>query len=766
MTSKDPENESGMTESEQNRVVVVSNRLPLTLRRAGSTWRTEYSSGGLATAMQPILRRTGGIWIGWHGDTSGQADEKRQAVISRWRDRDGYIAIDIPPETAHGFYDGFANQALWPLLHQFQTLVKLNPDDWQAYVDANTRFRDAILAELQPSDLVWIHDYQLMLLPRMLREAAPEANIGFFLHVPFPSSAVFRILPRRGELLEGLLGADYVAFHTYSYLQHFRESLLRALGIASEMDRVELGSRLVRLDALPIGIAPGEFTDLLLQDDTRKRLAELKERFKGGKIILSVDRLDYTKGIPERLRAFRKLLQRWPEMRGRVALIQVAVPSRERIPMYHQLRREVDELVGKVNGEFGSADWSPVIYLRRGIPKTELVALYAAADVAWVSPLRDGLNLVAKEYVACNEAGDGALVLSEFAGAAAEMGEAFLINPFDEDRTAEVVMQALSLPEEQRRERMRALARRVARNNVFAWGDRFVTNLADASRVRAERAYGEPKRVPIDELVGEFGSARRRLVMLDYDGTLVPFSSRPPDATPGAELLEVLDRLAAVEATTVAIISGRARGEIEEWFRPVPRLWLAAEHGAATRAPGSTEWEVRAGRYSSESRQRVHTVLEHFVDRTPGSFIEEKEFSVVWHYRMSDPEFGEWLANELVSNLGQMLADTELRAVHGNRMVEVRPIWANKGQVGELLLARERSEHPGDASHSFILAAGDDRTDEDLFAALPPEAWSVHVGTGRSLARFRVSGPSQMVAVLEGLAESYRASRVTAATTD
>jgi trehalose 6-phosphate synthase/phosphatase len=434
--------------------------------------------------------------------------------------------------------------------------------------------------------------------------------------------------------------------------------------------------------------------------------------------------------------------------------------------MYGQLRREVDELVGKVNGEFSSADWMPIIYLRRGIPKTELVALYAAAEVAWVSPLRDGLNLVAKEYIACHESGDGALVLSEFAGAAAEMGEALLINPFDEDRTAEVVMQALSLPEAQKKDRMRALARRVARNNVFAWGDRFVTNLAEAARARAERAYGEPTRVPISELVAEFSSSRRRLLMLDYDGTLAPFSGRPQDASPGQELLAVLDRLAAVEATTVAIISGRARGEIEEWFRQVPRLWLAAEHGAAIRAPGSHDWELRSGRYSSESRHRVLTVLEHFVDRTPGSFIEEKEFSLVWHYRMSDPEFGEWLANELVSNLGQMLADTEWRAVHGNRMVEVRPIWANKGQVSELLLARERSEHPGDDVGSFVLAAGDDRTDEDMFAELPSHAWSIHVGTGRSRARFRVAGPTQMVAVLEGLAVSYAASRVTAATRD
>ncbi|HEV2708006.1 MAG TPA: bifunctional alpha,alpha-trehalose-phosphate synthase (UDP-forming)/trehalose-phosphatase, partial [Pyrinomonadaceae bacterium] len=641
-------------------------------------------------------------------------------------------------------------QTLWPLFHQFPTLVNFAPEHWRAYREANERFCETLLAHLRDDDVVWIHDYQLMLLPQMLRERAPQARIGFFLHIPFPSSSIFRLLPRRAEILRGLLGADYVAFHTYSYLQNFRASALRVLGVESRMDAVEDASgRLVRLDALPIGIAPADFTDLLDKDEeTRKRLDSLRARYSDRRILLGVDRLDYTKGIPERLRTFRRLLRDAPHLKGRVVLIQVAVPSREVIPMYQELRQEVDELVGKINGEFSTPDWSPVVYLRRGLPRAELVALYAAADLAWVTPLRDGLNLVAKEYVACQREGAGVLVLSEFAGAAAEMGEAFLVNPYDEEQTAEAIARALSLPEDERRERMTALHKRVLRNNVFAWGERFLANLASAAEARAARPPEEPRPLPFDEAVAAFRTARRRRLLLDYDGTLVPYTRRPQDAVPTESLISLLARLAAQPANTVAVVSGRSRDVLERWLGGVRGLWLAAEHGATMRPPDAREWELFRPGSTDDWKERVRPVLEHFVDRTPGSLIEEKEFSVVWHYRMADLEFGEWLANELVSTLEQMLAETDLRAFRGRKIVEVKPLWANKGEV----LAR-LAEHDAGAP-AFCLAAGDDRTDEDLFARLPPDAWTIHVGGNRTRAKFYLSNPEEMRALLDALAHA------------
>ncbi|MFN2595804.1 MAG: bifunctional alpha,alpha-trehalose-phosphate synthase (UDP-forming)/trehalose-phosphatase [Pyrinomonadaceae bacterium] len=734
-------------ENNESRLVVVSNRLPFTLKRAGDGWRTERSAGGLATAMEPILKASRGLWVGWSGDSSGTDDPKRQAVLARWEERHGYHSVELPAEMARGFYEGYSNQTIWPLFHYFPAILKFAPEDWRAYCEANLRFRDALLKVLRPGDLVWIHDYQLMMLPRFLRADLPEARIGFFLHIPFPSASVFRLLPRREELLQGLLGADYLAFHTYGYLQNFRASTLRVLGLDSHMDRIEVGGRTARLEALPIGIAPDEFTKLLDDKETKRRLAEMRERFKDRHLLLSVDRLDYTKGIPERLHTFRRLLSTHPNLRGRVVLVQVAVPSREQVPMYNRLRHDVDKLVGRINGEFSTPDWTPVVYIRRNIPRPELVALYAAADLAWVTPLRDGLNLVAKEYVACQKDGAGVLVLSEFAGAAAEMGEAFLVNPYDEEKTAETIARSLSLPESERRERMAALYRRVERNNVFDWSRRFVENLRAAAESRAERGGESPRELPVEQFVNSYREARARRLMLDYDGTLVAYANRPREAVPPPDLAPLLARLASNPANVVALVSGRSRRDLEEWFGDAEGLWLAAEHGAIMRSPKTRTWELYRANYSDSWKSQIVPVLEHFVNRTPGSLIEEKEFSLVWHYRMSDPVFGEWLANELVATLEGMLSETELRAYRGNKTVEVKLLWANKGEV----LARLSSAAPDPA---FCLAAGDDRTDEDLFARLPEDAWTIHVGTSRTRAKFFVPTHAEMRALLQRLAEA------------
>ncbi|MGH8501037.1 MAG: bifunctional alpha,alpha-trehalose-phosphate synthase (UDP-forming)/trehalose-phosphatase [Gammaproteobacteria bacterium] len=728
------------------RLIVVSNRMPFTLKRADGQWQAEHSSGGLATAMEPLLAQSRGIWVGWSGDSSDLDNPQRKALLDHWAEREGCFAVELPPDVAYGFYEGYSNQTLWPLLHHFPSLLKFNPEYWKAYVEANQRYRDVILEHLKPDDLIWIHDYHLLLLPHMVREAAPHARIGFFLHTPFPSSAIFRLLPRREELLQGLLGADYLAFHTHAYLQNFRNSVLRILGFDSRMDRVQCGDRGVRLDALPIGIAPKGFSDLLDKDEeTKRHLAHLRERFADRRILLAVDRLDYTKGIPERMRTFGRLLRQAPALRGRGVLIQIAVPSREDIPMYKELRHEVDELVGKINGEFSTPDWTPIIYIRRNIPRAELTALYAAAELAWVTPLCDGLNLVAKEYIACQEGQAGGLILSEFAGAAAEMGEAFLVNPYDEERTAESIEHALSLPDDQRRERIAALHKRVVRNDVFKWGARFLSNLSDAAASREAHPSAKPTPLPIADLIDSYRQAQRRHLLLDYDGTLVPFAKRPQDAAPVPELPPLLEKLASDKANTVVIISGRSRDDLEGWLGDVPGLWLAAEHGAIMRSPDTMAWEHSRENYTDRWKKRVLGVLEHFVDRTPGSLIEEKECALVWHYRMADPVFGAWLANELVATLEQLLAETELRAFSGERIVEVKPVWANKG---ELLTRLEHLPTP-----DFCLAAGDDRTDEDLFARLPDDAWTIHVGDKDSRARFCLPDPAAMRGLLDRFVE-------------
>lgn len=735
--------------NENSRLVVVSNRLPLTLKREDDQWKTKKSAGGLATAMDPILSRTGGVWIGWSGDTTGIQDDERQEILTEWREEENCVAVGLPPEIIEGFYEGFSNQTLWFLFHHFPALVNFETEDWQAYVRANELFRDVILENLRPNDLIWIHDYQLMLLPQLVREAAPDARIGFFLHIPFPSSDVFRILPHREEVLRGLLGADYIAFHTHRYLQNFRSSLLRIIGMQSQMDRIIIGNRQIRLEAQPIGIAPQEFTDVLKEPGTVKLMKEIRRQHKGLKILLGVDRIDYTKGIPHRLRAYRKLLKMSPEMRGKVVFIQVAVPSRERIPMYQDLQQEVDELVGQINGEFGKSGWSPIIYMRRNLPREELVALYATADACLVTPLRDGLNLVSKEYVACKPDGNGVLVLSEFAGAAAEMGEALQINPYDDERTAQTIEKALNLSQQERRERMSALFRRVTHNNVFAWGERFVFNLKESISLRSYNSTEKPEQLPSKAVANAFRKAQNRLLLLDYDGTLVPFANRPQDAVPPKNLLSLLKKLGNNPDATVTIVSGRSAADLEKWFGNISNFWLAAEHGAVIRSPETKTWESLHKNNSDEWKDKVFPVLEHFANRTPGSFIEEKEYSLVWHYRMSDPEFGEWLANELASTLDQLLADTQLRAVQGHKTVEVKLMWASKAEVLTYMLQNQ-------PSFDFVLAAGDDTTDEDLFAQMTPEMWTIHVGSNNSRARYCLADYREMRKLLEKLGKEVK----------
>ena len=733
-------------------LIVVSNRLPLTLQKTEEGWRTVRSSGGLASAMNPLLAKTSGDWIGWAGDIEPDEGEERRAILAEWAEKDHCFAVNLPTDVAAGFYEGYANQTLWPVFHNFLSQLKFDAKDWHAYVEANQVFCDAVVSRYRPNDLIWVHDYHLMLLPQMLRERLPDAAVGFFLHIPFPSSEIFPVLPRREELLEGLLGADLLAFQTHGHLQQFRAALLRVLGMESKISEVELGNRPVRLEALPIGIAPQEFTSLLNSDEqTAQQYAEWVERYRGRKVLLAVDRLDYTKGVPERLRAYAQLLRTSPELKEKVVLIQIAVPTREAIDTYQDLRTEVNRLVGEINGQLSTPKWTPLVYINRSIERSELVGLYKLADVCWVGSLRDGMNLVAKEYVASKAEGDGVLVLSEFAGAAAEMGEALLINSYDEERTAATIQRALALDEQERRLRMVALHNRVLRNNVFHWGERFLASLEEAVSERGRYIDTQPQRLNPAKIRDAYLQAKRRLMVIDYDGTLVPFARRPQQAVPPPSVLDLLRALASELSNRVALLSGRSAQNLERWFGTVPQLCLMAEHGAEIKPPSADVWEPLRPQQSTDWKATVMPILEHFVDRTPGSFVEEKKYALVWHYRMAEPEFGEWLANELVSMLEAMLAETELRAFRGEKVVEVKPAWANKGEAVERLL-RDFPER------DFIFAAGDDRSDEDVFERLPSHAWSVHVGAGPTRASYVVTDFQLLRGILELLAASNNSS--------
>jgi trehalose 6-phosphate synthase/phosphatase len=723
------------------RILIVSNRLPVTVRAEHGNVQVIPSPGGLATGLSGPHERSGGLWIGWPGDVGRLGAAQKAALEARFADL-RCVPVYLSQGEVARFYDGFSNGVLWPLFHYLLGEIPIEARDFDAYARVNERFADAVAERYQPGDLVWVHDYQLCLVPALLRKRIPDARIGFFLHIPFPSTDVFRTLAGRDAILQGLLGADVVGFHTYTYERHFATSLLRILGIEAQVDSVLYEGREVKLRVYPMGIDSAEFGRIASDPQIAEEARAIRAQVDGARIILGVDRLDYTKGIPRRLLALERLFEREPALRGRVRLVQIAVPSRMNVPRYAEFRRIVDEEVGRINGTFGTVSWSPIHYIFRSISRRHLVALYAAADVMLVTPLRDGMNLVAKEFVASRPDEDGVLVLSEFAGAAAEMGEAMLVNPYDIDQVAQAMKDALSMPERERRARMRGLRRRVLSYDVHTWVRRFLEDLAAVHG-------GQPPR----EVSGGVASLTMRIVqhvqhedpfvlLLDYDGTLVPFARVPHLAAPDEELCALLRALASRPRTRVHLVSGRDRGSLEEWFGGLP-IGLHAEHGFWSRVDPRAAW-VAAGELPGEWKAKARSVLDAFADRTPGAFVEEKTAAVAWHYRLADAEFGALQAKELRLHLANAFANAPVEVLVGEKVVEVRPHGVSKAQVVRLALAEAP---PGAAA----LVMGDDRTDEEMFAAAPEDALTVHVGHGGSRARFRVPSHTAARAVLRAL---------------
>jgi trehalose 6-phosphate synthase/phosphatase len=579
-----------------------------------------------------------------------------------------------------------------------------------------------------------------MLFPQMLRDRIPEARIGYFLHVPFPSSEIFRLLPQREQLLRGVLGADLVGFHTASYLRHFASSVLRLTSTPAQVDRIRWRHGEVRLGVFPMGIDAADFSDRAASPEVAALVRE--HRHEGMKLLVGVDRLDYTKGIPRRLLAFEALLQRHPELRGRVRLVQVAVPSRERVEAYQEFRGQVDALVGRIHGAFATATWSPINYLYRGLSRTEIIALYRAADAVLVTPLRDGMNLVAKEFVASRPDGDGVLLLSEFAGAASELAEALRLNPYDVEGTAELMHDALRMPEEERRTRMAGLRNRVMKRDVHVWARAFVDQL-EAAGTAPSPALRPSSASSLSAALERARAARNLVLLLDYDGTLVPFVPTPELAMPDGALVALLRRLTADRRLDVHVVSGRRRDTLARWLGALP-LGLHAEHGLWSRAAGG-EW-VKASVPDFRWRDSALRILDDFADRTPGAFVEEKTAGLAWHFRAADPEYGEAQARELSVHLSALLSNEPVELLQGDKVIELRPHGIDKGRIARSVLERAPAE-------PLVLAAGDDRTDEDLFAALPEGALAIHVGPSESRAALRVPDIGALRSLLGRLVE-------------
>lgn len=740
---------SAPAEHRPARLLVVSNRLPFSVQRSDAGVELVPSSGGLVSALSGYLEKRRVeqpelefIWAGWPGAELSAAETEQLKATAL--EQHGAYPLSLEAADMDSFYHGFCNGTLWPLFHYFPSYADYIEQDWETYRRVNEKFCDAIVELAQPGDEIWVHDYQLLLLPRLLRERLPGSTIGFFLHIPFPSFEVFRQLPTRWrrELLEGVLGADLMGFHTHDYAQHFLHSVFRTLGYEHYLGQINVAGVIHRVETFPIGIDFGRFWEAASSLEVQEHRARMATGLGERRVIFSVDRLDYSKGILHRLRGFEAFLSAFPQYAGQVSFVLLVVPSREQVAQYQRMKQELDELVGQINGRHGSVEWVPIVYQYRSVPFAELVALYNLADVALITPLRDGMNLVAKEYLASKPEGNGVLILSDMAGAARELGEALQINPNHTREIAEAIEQALTMPATEQGERMRAMQSRVRAYDAMHWVESFLTALRRTKERQGRLATRHLGGAAQAELLDRHRRAARRVLLLDYDGTLVRLAPTPAQAAPDPELIPLL-RALQTPSQTVYVISGRDHRSLAQWFEGVP-IRLIAEHGAWQRdADGN--WSMPR-QLPSHWKKQIRPLVQSYVERVPGSSLEEKDYSLVWHYRLAaDQELAEQRAKELADDVVSYTANLDLQALEGKKAIEIRNSGVGKGVAGVAAIADEPD---------FVFAAGDDATDEDLFRALPRAAVTVCVGGVHSDATYRLTDYRELRALLRKLIPS------------
>lgn len=710
------------------RLINVSNRLPVTFGKTISK-----SSGGLISALEGFQQDYDFKWVGWSGghvaDAARRSDaDRRRKVAEELKERFNYIPIFLNKEDVEQYYTGFSNTSLWPLLHYLPSYAQYDRRWFDAYRKVNTIFADTVAEVADHGSLVWVHDYHLMLLPEMLRWRRPDLKIGFFLHTPFPSYEIFRCHPNRRELLKGLLGADLIGFHTSGYLRHFRSAVLRVLGLESEINTISADNHSVTIGVFPISIPTEKFREEMKTEKYRTCLEQYRRTYANKKVVLSVERLDYTKGVPRRLEAFERFLRQ--TRRHDVVFIFINVPSRESVEAYQALREEIELKVSKINGEFATIENVPLHFIHQSVSFSELCALYTLADVATVTPLMDGMNLVAKEYLVCQQETSGVLMLSEFTGAAQELPDACMVNPYDVDQMAHVLTEALDMTEEEKTRRMTPMRERVLRFNASRWGHSFIEELS--------ATIGK---VPESEKVLELTAATllqflrrpRTALFLGYDGTLTELQNQPKKAAPDDRLKELFELMRELSHLDIYMIAGRTREEMDNWFGSYG-LHLIAEDGFYIKHRSSDDWTQLDLQVDLSWKSQVYTILQHYTDMTPGSMIEDKSASLVWHYRQVEPEFGAWKAHQMVPELRDLLSNFPVTINHAGKRVEVVSMMINKGMAMQQI--------KNNAPYDQVLCAGDDVTDETMFRAASENDLSIKVGPGDTSARFRISSPT------------------------
>ena len=721
----------GNTKCYMSRLIIISNRLPFSIDKDGEELVVRQSSGGLVSAIKSYFERESNdfserIWV---GSMDASEEDWNQAKQSGKLPEDFGIEAVFPDSAAYkNYYNGFSNSTLWPLFHYFPSLVEYKKDYFEDYRRVNKLFADRIAAIYEEGDVIWVHDYQLLLLPDLVRRVLPDATIGFFLHIPFPSYELFRLLPTewKNQLMQGIMGADLIGFHTQDYVQHFIQTAKMVLQVENQFNNIYYGNRMIKADQFPIGIDYLKFREACIDEAVVGVSTALEEKFIGQKLIFSVDRLDYTKGLNYRLDGFEEFLCKHPNWKEKVVFILNVIPSRDTIQTYNDRKRGIEEKISTINGKFSTLHWQPIIYRYNHLSFEELCALYQSADVALITPLRDGMNLVAKEYIAsCID--KGVLILSELTGAASELSEAVLVNPTDTEEVADAIQESLTMPLLEQRSRLSYMQRRLAEYDVFKWINDFLEQLAMTKKDQEALKVNVLKEEHMIRIVDDFKKANKRCILLDYDGTLTPYHKLPSMAVPSGELIGLLQQLSSDNANEVVIISGRDADTLEKWLGKLP-LNMIAEHGACVKYKGG-EWKEQTP-LNTEWKEEVRPLMQLFVNRCAGSFIEEKNSTLAWHYRNTNAELGFIRSRELRNSLLQLTGNAPLQVVDGNKVLEVRMMGVDKGAASNSMIHRLNPD--------FILCVGDDATDEDMFRAMRDKAYTIKIGRANTAAEFTI----------------------------
>lgn len=720
------------------RWIIVSNRLPFSYDSKRKELKP--SSGGLVTAIRGIKSREKTLWVG------AIPEEVPISKVKSIKDPNGikYDGPKISNELYEKYYNGFSNDVLWPMLHYESQRVKYKQDNYDAYKKVNQEFANFLAKTLKDDDVVWVHDFHLFLLPKLLKKKRKNIKIGFFLHVPWPSSETYRQLTPRREILTALLHSDLIGFHDYSYLRHFVNTVYNFLGINSTQMEIRSQYNKTELGVFPVSIDTQDFHKKAL---SKKTVTEIKKYSLDGEMIkiLGVDRLDYTKGIDLKLEAFEQFLIDYPEFIGRVQFIQIAVPSRIDVPEYADLKQKIESKTGEINGRFGTLNYTPVKYIFNSVSTHELMALYRTSQVLFVASKRDGMNLVCLEYIAAQKGIDpGVVLLSEFAGAISTLSHAISINPFNIAATSKRIYQAVSMDQVERLERYEVMYNYLKNYTASNWAESFMSAL---NMHQVEKIVEVKKIASVDDVkrITKKYKGRPTVLFLDYDGTLSPIVSDPEMANIDQKTYDLVKKLTELPMTQVVIVSGRGEAFLKKQFKGLD-CFHAYEHGALF-----YDFKTKKLRNLISSKKdkwyfKAIEIIRDYSKRTPGSFFEKKTYAITWHYRNATSDYGEFQARKLAMDLQATFAHLPVSVIIGKKVVEIKANEANKGRFAEWFMERY-GKHA-----EFSLAIGDDRTDEDLFEVVNNFGATVKVGEfSKTHAKYYIEEQSKVAPLLKSL---------------